>query len=517
MMENENILYLNNKVVKLFRRLLSRYRFCLRFMADLTSEEAYEKVFREMDAYFGKKNLIPGMQDALTKKDVAHTRFLLAEGLQRMKVCLPRMAEEITQLLLPRRRGKWVWRESRCEGRIGSGIMGTEGDETYGKGHYLYRMGGLSIARLTQLEEWRRCLQSLSRLLFVSPVESPMAGRATRGIPVQDPCPSILRKIEHVRNTRVNEIAHAIAAQALGVRLVQPARKNKNADGKDVWHGEYERIPGRGPVSFVVLENLSAYRMNIDHPREENTTLMRWAHRKIADKVVQMLQEVYGIPVLFTHAAYTSKFDCMTSAPGFRSDIMTQSRLRLMEKKGEDRLCGVQCYEHVWNRLPQDVKLYMPNPKNGGEYFISCVPGGEPVVRNADSNAAVNIAWRALASPQALHLLHKIRLEKGTKGIKLRQNSKREMAVDKKTLEILQGIEQEKGSFLAFYGEKTVSPPMVTLEGVPLCHGKDMWGRLKQNRWLLCHRLNLRILRKVGLPCPELEKLLKEEEDDIPR
>lgn len=517
-----NILRLNNRAVKFFRRMLSRYRFFLRFLAGLSDTERQEKTLQEVVKYmeWSQRELIPGIREAMDKKELGRISRLLEEELDDMRRKLPRMAEAITQGLLPRRKGAWVWESRRTEGMIGAGIMKPAGKETYGKEHYLYRMGGLSVARLAQLEEWRRCLQSMSRLLAVIPGQKPLVGRASRGVAVQDPCPDILRKIENMRTERVNEIAHAIAAQALGVRLVQPARKGKNSDGKDVFHGEYERIPGRKPVSFVVLENLSSYRTHIDHSREENTTLTRWMHRHIVAKVVELLQEVYGIPVVLTHAAYTSQFDCMTSAPGFRADVMNRERWqRQMEKKGEKKDRGVECYEKVWERLPQGVALYMPSPTNSGEFFISCVPGGEPVVRNADRNAAVNIAWRALASPQALDLLHKIRMEKGAKGIGLLQKSKRnkrEKVLDEKSLEICGKPEVESGEFRAFYGGKASAPAVVKLGGVPLCHGKEMWGRLKRSRWLLCHRLNVRILKKVGIPCPELEAWLKEENDDIP-
>lgn len=514
-----NILRLNNRAVRLFRRLLSRYRHYLRFLAGLADKERREKIVQKMLEYMDRSSRehIPGMKDALAQKELGKAKQLLEEEIGRTRHKLPRIAATITQAILPRRKGAWVWADQQIEGMIGAGIMKPAGKETYGREHYLYRMGGLSVARLAQLEEWRRCLQSMSRLLAVIPGQKAQVGRVSRGVAVQDPCPYILRKIENVRTARVNEIAHAIAAQALGVRLVQPARKGKNPDGKDVFHGEYERIPGRKPVSFVVLENLSSYRTDIDHSRRENMTLMLWMHRHIVSKVIQLLQEVYGIPVVLAHAGYTSRFDSVTSSPGFRADVMNRERWhRQMQKKRKKKDSWVEFYGKILERLPQGVALYMPSPTNSGEYFISCVHGGEPVVRNADSNAAVNIAWRALASPQALHLLHKIRLEQGTKGIKLCQNSKREKAVDKKTLEICRNIEHDNGPFTAFYGEKADSPPMAMLGGVPLCHGKDIWGRLKSKHWLLCHRLNLRILRKVGLLCPELENLIAEEEDDIP-
>jgi hypothetical protein len=49
-------------------------------------------------------------------------------------------------------------------------------------------------------------------------------GRKARGIELPDPCPEILDKMEALREQRVNQTAHLIVAEALGVRLRPPAK-----------------------------------------------------------------------------------------------------------------------------------------------------------------------------------------------------------------------------------------------------------------------------------------------------
>ncbi len=514
-----NILQWNDAVLRVFRRMLSRYRVYLHACHLLKEETDAGKVEKEMTRLaeyverMKQDDFTSGISEALRRRHREDALTLLFSEIERLRVFLPRMAETVTNLLLPRRRGRWEW--SAREGDSGYGIMKPEGEETYEREHYIHRMGGLSVARLSQLENLRQRLQSMNRLLALEPGQKPKTGRELRDDPVPDPCPDIRLKIENVRETRVNQIAHGIVAQALGVELITPPRAGKNRDGRDVVHGEYRRIPGRKPVSMVVLENLSAYRTQVDHSRRENTTLMRWAHRQIAAKVVQLLEEVFGIPVLFTRAAYTSRFDSMTSAPGFRADAMTGARLKRRRGDGEEEEC--RCYDDLLSRLPHQVKLYMPSLTNSGEFFISRKPGGEPVVRNADINASVNIAWRALASPEALHLLHQVRLKRDSEKVSPRRDYKREKAVKHLPFKLLREPDTKEKKFPVFVcSGEDASLAMAMLGDTPLMEKREFDQR---ESWLLCHQLNRRILQKVGIETPELEKLearIAELEDDIP-
>src|SRR5437899_11889948 len=129
-----------------------------------------------------------------------------------------------------------------------------------------------------------------------------------------------------------------ILAQALGVRLKAPGStddEHKHRETENI-HGEYERIPGRQPVDFIVLEDLSRYTTDKSRSRSENSRLMKWCHRAINEKV-KLLAEPFGIPVLEVFASYTSKFDARTGAPGFRATEVTAADRFFWNKVIEDR------------------------------------------------------------------------------------------------------------------------------------------------------------------------------------
>ncbi len=526
--ETRSILKLNERLLYAFRRLLSRYRRYLQFCYNLTVEEKKEGTLDAMHAYFSfndvTRKFIPLLLPAIEKKDVEATGKLLRAEICRLRNLLPELAERIAELLLPRKSGIWRWVPESTDGVIGAGIMRVEREDIKRR-RKIYRSGGLSVARLSQLEDWRKRLQSMSRLLVSEPGDKPLVGRASTGCNVLDPCPDLRVKIDNVREQRVNQIAHLIAAQALGLRL-KPSRDGKNANGQDIIHGEYEPIPGRKPVDFVVMENLSCYRTSIDKTKAENSTLMKWAHRQIVAKVQQVLEEVFGIPVVFTHAAYTSKFDSLSSSPGFRAMVFRgvddKDRKVLPDGicKAYDKIFASMKDEH----LPVGFALYAPHPHNGGEYFVS-LRNGEPVVRNADINAAANIAWRGVAAPESLHLLHRVRMERVKNGgVRPRRENMREKAIPASAYQEGRVPEQKDKFFGAFYdnGEMCTVEKLGILRGVPLTAGVVMWGKLKLERWNICHRLNIRLLRKIALEREAdvlqqaLDAPVEEQNDDIP-
>ncbi|MDO5451144.1 MAG: type V CRISPR-associated protein Cas12b [Akkermansia sp.] len=503
--EDRNILEVNGRLLYAFRRLLSRYRRYLNFCYNLGQEDKREKTMGAMLEYFKfnevTQSFIPGMMDALLAGDTGKSLELIMEATLRLRGQLPGLAERIAELLLPRKSGTWRWVPVAEADAIGTGVMQVV-DPGITRRRKIYRSGGLSVARLTQLEDWRKRLQSMSHLLATEPGDKPVTGRARTGAKVIDPCPDLRVKIDNVREQRVNQIAHLIAAQALGLRL-KPSREGKNAAGQDIIHGEYEPIPGRKPVDFVVMENLSRYLTSIDKSKTENSTLMKWAHRQIVAKVQQVLEEVFGIPVVFTHAAYTSKFDSLTSAPGFRAMPFREVTER-DKSKMPIRVCCV--YESIFKamgaeKLPVGFDLYAPHPANGGEFFVS-LRDGEPVVRNADINASANIAWRGIAAPESIHLLHRVRMERTKRGeVRPRRDNLREKAMKNAAFCVEKVPELKETYFGAFYdnGELHVGEKLGTLDGNPLSAGVVMWGYLKQGRWNICHRLNIRLLRKIGM------------------
>ena len=259
---------------------------------------------------------------------------------------------------------------------------------------------------------------------------------------------------------------------------------------------------------------------------------MRWAHRQIVAKVQQLLEEVFGIPVICTHAAYTSKFDSQSSAPGFRAVEMTEWRLKdLGEKANEKDQQLYKIYKDLYNQAKDKrdgLKLLMPGRANDGEYFISNTKDGVRML-NADINAAINIGWRGLAAPESLHLLHRVRLNKKKGSITPVYSNKREKALEKSwNFNLVTAAEQSNDFASTFWiaAESDIQP--MAQYGSPqsdntckLAHGKTLWGRIKAQHWQLCHLFNIRVLQKVGVDVTSLQtylnkcKLLTEDDSDI--
>ncbi len=520
---DKDVLVLGNAALKAFKRLISRFRRYQSILVKLKNEDKKDGAMQEAKEFFAynetTKQYIPQILQKIEENDDIGVSDLLLGSLLELRVALPNIASDLMNLILPRKKGTWQWVEDFKPGHICSGRIELVDRNTPER--LIYHRGGLSVKRLTQLENLRQALQALNHILWWEPGVTVPFGKELKNIPVVDPCPQLLEKIENVREQRVNKIAHDIVAQALGVQLVR-SRKDKNPGGKDIVHGEYELIPGRKPVDFVVLENLSRYLTSVDREPEENVTLMRWCHRQLVAKVKQLLEEVFGIPVICTHAAYTSKFDALTSAPGFRAqelDAALATRLKQSSDLNDKRIGEV--YFKILEELseaPQKnkIKLLVPDRRNGGEYFVSLSSQGVRVT-NADINAAVNIAWRGIAAPEALHLLHRLRLEKKKGEMKPREANMREKAL-KDVYELnhhrsLQEVNQMITAFCltddlpgllpfaSYQSEKHASYSVV--------HGRDLWKMIKNYRWNMCHIYNFRVLKKYDT-CTELLKELIE-------
>lgn len=532
---DSDVLVLGNAAIRAFKRLVSRFRRYQSMLVKLKDTEKRESAMLEAKEYFAynetTKQYIPQILQKIEENDDAEVRDLLLGALLELRAALPDLASDLVNLILPRKKGTWRWVDDAKPGYICSGRIELI-DKNTPKRH-IYHRGGLSVKRLTQLENLRQVLQSLNHILWWEPGVTVPFGKQLKEIPVADPCPELLEKIENIREQRVNKIAHDIVAQALGVRLV-PSRKDKNSDGKDIIHGEYEMIPGRKPVDFVVLENLSRYLTSVDRSYDENTNLMRWCHRQLVAKVKQLLEEVFGIPVLCTHAAYTSKFDALTSAPGFRAQELNDAVInRLLKSTNPDEKQLGDIYSEILNNLPkgerkEGFKLLVPDSRNGGEYFVSQTQQGVRVT-NADINAAINIAWRGIAAPESLHLLHRLRLEKKKGELKPREGNMREKALkgvySLKSHREIPDIEQAVAAF-CLTGDIEGVLPFATYQSdkytsYAVVHGRDLWKTMKQNWWNMCHKFNVRVLEKNAACTNRLKECIKDsdtlfDDDDIP-
>jgi hypothetical protein len=420
---------------------------------------------------------------------------------------------------------------------------------------------GLSLKRIEQLESLRQRCQSLNRALQQEIGKPARLGRPKRGIELPDPCPELLDRLDALKEQRVNQTAHLILAQALGVRLKPHAKDKAERAARDI-HGEYERIPGREPVDFLVLENLDRYLASQGRSRSENSRLMKWCHRAILGKLKQLC-EPYGLRVLETPAAYSSKFCSLTGVAGFRAvELTPDDRTDFRWKKHLDRLADPERVKKLdtdelaesqsvkrlfdqldalnadllknrsarpkWRTLLAPMQLgpiFVPasetetikrwNEKLGKDEDVlvfKAVGGRRPTVLQADINAAINLGLRAIASPSADDIHLRIRAMRENEGFKVRAENTREKArwKDKPTtITVAKESERKKlleNARLNFFFDtgEIATFDRATIEGVqsPVASGRGLWATVNQNDWPRCEALNTARLRAWGIEPP---------------
>lgn len=418
---------------------------------------------------------------------------------------LVRIADRIQPLR--GRRWEWVLRKDDTQNHV---LQQTERG-TDARPKLLAGQRGLSMKRLEQLESLRQRCQSLNRSLRQEPGNPANLGRSKRGIELPDPCPELLDRLEALREQRVNQTAHLILAQALGVRL-RPHTSGTAERGKHDIHGEYERIPGREPVDFVVIENLKYYEMTQGRARSENARLMKWCRRHLRDKLIQLC-EPYGLRVIEEWPADTSKFCSLTGVAGFRAVELTPENAREFRwKKHLDRLAdpkragklskqelresqSVQELFEMLSKLNEGILKARPSrpkwrtllaPMAGGPIFIPL--RGNP--QQADINAAINLGLRALAAPENGEIHLRVRSEKRGNVFRVRADNIREKARwGSKPPEIVVPDEKDREALLTearpnFYvdtGGVAAFDRAEVLTLRNLASGRGLWGTIKGN------------------------------------
>jgi hypothetical protein len=351
-----------------------------------------------------------------------------------------------------------------------------------------------------------------------------------------------------MKEERVNQTAHLIIAQALGVRLKTPSLSDEERVKADV-HGEYEVIPGRSPVDFIVLEDLSRYTTDRSRSTSENSRLMKWCHRAINEKV-KLLAEPFGIAVLEVFASYSSKFDGRTGAPGFRAVEVTATDRRFWKKTIEKQPVARAVFDSL-DKLPAKglTKARLLLPQNGGPLFVAAVREDQPVppIRQADINAAVNIGLRAIAGPHCYHAQPRVRLIKAKSGPDkgkwiTRRDNKRESvqftdAVEVTFSHLAPDSDVLKGEAtnlfhdpleIASYGFARISGQ----QHPPLAHAAAIVSRKKgangeahgavaRLEWEVCRRINFERLKQWGFDRTSLAVPTKsvnpaDEDDNMP-
>ena len=223
----------------------------------------------------------------------------------------------------------------------------------------------------------------------------------------------ILDAMEGMRENRVKQLASRIAEAALGIGSEERAK-----DGRQSKRPQ-QRIsaPQFAPCHAVVIENLTRYRPEETRTRRENQQLMTWSSSKVK-KYLSEACELNGLHLREVPAAYTSKQDSRTGAPGIRcKDVpvkdflespfwnmqITAADQKMRDgSKGDARERYLLALRTQWGTMP-DVKKAGRSiriPYRGGEVFVSAQktsPASSGL--QADLNAAANIGLKALLDP----------------------------------------------------------------------------------------------------------------------
>ncbi|MEX2287163.1 MAG: type V CRISPR-associated protein Cas12b [Planctomycetaceae bacterium] len=269
-------------------------------------------------------------------------------------------------------------------------------------------VGGLSLQRLATI----RSLYQVMKSFYMQPEPESL----TKNIPEAGDDSlthfgqRILDALEQMRENRVKQLSSRIVEAALGV----------GSENRRHWE-RGKRRPRQSvhkPCHAVVVENLEHYRPDEIRTRRENRQLMSWS----AGKVRKFLREgcqLHGLYFREVAAAYTSRQDSRTGAPGMRCvdvsviDFLHEARFwtreveraqrRQQGAKGDarDRLL-VQLAE-FW-KVKDDAEGRTAHPvrivHRGGEVFVSA-DARSPAAKGiqADLNAAANIGLKALMDP----------------------------------------------------------------------------------------------------------------------
>jgi hypothetical protein len=524
----------NDKLLVAFRRTQNWIAACISWHWKLTQPDTAEQRQTAL-GQIREQERIPEWRD-LADGDESHLiqlRDALQEHITEQRQRVHQELLRLTGRILPLRGRVWEWvpHPEKADCHLLRQTLGSAGPEKV----KLRGQRGLSMARIEQLSELRRRWQSLNQSLRRKIGDKPLTASEMRNDPIPDPCPDILTKLENIREQRVNQTAHLILAQALGLRLRQPLISAASRQAADI-HGEYE--VARPPVDMIVVEDLSRYLSDQGRAKSENTRLMKWCHRAITLKL-KMLAEPFGIPVLETPAAYSSRFCSLSGVAGFRAaevgwndrhDFRWRVLLEEEAKARAENKAPSPSAAHaasLFASLKEIAASDRPNctllaPQPGGPVFVTAQPVPHPapaanrkqagnrfiLPMQADLNAAANLALRAVADPSCAHIHHRLRTER-KKGAKDQPDTflarePRRFGKDRVLIQIRPGdsLPKERNTNL-FYDQFGIAPfGRARLEtdsdGVfAYASGPGIWKTIndRENQWRRCQAINAERLR----------------------
>jgi hypothetical protein len=386
----------------------------------------------------------------------------LAKLLEMRLKDLPGLLVQLANRILPLHGRSWNWEahpDATKDNRIS--VLTQKGASLDSKERPVWLRGqrGLSMKRIELIEELRRRFQSLNQTIrrhfalaqyLTKEWDKKRVGEWLKQ-EVPDPCPDLLEKLDNLKEQRVNQTAHMIMAEALGVRLAKPPANKAALKEERDQHGVYEKF--REPVDFIVIEDLSRYRASQGRAPRENSRLMKWCHRAVRDKLRELC-EPFGLPVLETPAAYSSRFCSRTGVPGFRavevtagfenevpwcwwkdkeSDGMLTEEAQFLRRTAAELETAQKALDASWKpkfagqTTPQRTLLL---PQAGGPIFIPVVEtrsNGKlnSAVVQADVNAAISLGLRAISDPRLWEIHPRLRTERTSGEVKKRGGKKK--------------------------------------------------------------------------------------------
>lgn len=545
----------NDKLLVAVRRAQSRTALLHRWCWFLGDEKKCKIATSEIRELFGaggeaREPWLPMSLKALADAD--HDPRLPTELrllLERRLAELPQLLVRVANRILPLRGRSWAWGahpEAGPENRIFLLSQNGPALDREDRPTWLRGQRGLSMERIGQIEELRKRFQSLNQTLRRDIGAKPPVRRDER---VPDPCPDLLAKLDRIKEQRINQTAHMILAEALGVRLAKPPSNKALLKAERDQHGTYQKV--REPVDFIVIEDLSRYRASQGRAPRENSRLMKWCHRAVRDKLRELC-EPFGIPVLETPAAYSSRFCSRTGVPGFRAVEVCagfendapwrwlkdkqQTNGQLTEeakfirsvaeelRDAQSKLETSWKLKHPGRRPPRRTLLL---PLAGGPIFVPAVAfEGDDKLRSAvvqaDINAAINLGLRAISDPRLWTIHPRLRTERisgevrkrGKKGsktavvtendgcvVQLKTREKRKYGkngpeLDLGVLSVGSAVEDTRNpnyfsdvAGIANWDKARVPDPQ-TGELIALTSGKALWSAVKVGQWGCCQKIN---------------------------
>lgn len=513
----------NDRLIRIANRRLSRlgtYHRWSCFDPDKTElvarrENILKTLAAELAAF--EDPVVKSWIHLIESANFAEFRAAAGHEFERLREELLASLLQIVNRTVPLRHRRWVW-------------MPRGGDSVYGELTMVDEVAavskirgqrGLSMPRLEQLESVRRLFLRFNRSLDREAGVPAKFGRDDRGRDSGEPCPDILEKLERMKEQRINQTAHQILAQALGVTFRAHEISEDERARRDL-HGEYTRIPGRSPVDFVVIEDLSRYRSSQGRAPSENSRLMKWAHRAIRDKLKMLVEEPFGIPLVEVVPAYSSRFHAVTGEAGSRvieTDRLAPFRRSALEKlalrtERKDAIRARAARElllqfdalETLNRATQARREKVPKtlflPQPGGPLFLSSDAGS---VTQADTNAASNLGLRALAAPNCFEVLQRVRATREKGVFRPRRDNVREKAVysTSDAIELvdeasrkLAGSANPNFFYLPKNRGRAIKFDLGALKGHPVVSGVALWSHANESVYDRCVQLNLERLER---------------------